>query len=178
MSGERLHGIRLRSEPRASDVEAVARIVAATGMFSDEETAIAAELVTESLSVGSAAGYHYLFAEREGTGGPGRLVGYSCFGPIPATRESFDLYWIAVEPDLQGAGLGRRLLSESERRVWRLGGRRVYVDTAGREQYAPTRSFYEATGYTRVATLPDFYSPGDAKVIYCKVLAAEDRTAG
>lgn len=159
--------LSLRNRPRASDPAAVRGLVAATGMFSDEETDIAAELVAESLSRGEAAGYHYLFAEIGET-----FAGYSCFGPIPATLESFDLYWIAVAPELQGQRLGRRLIVESERAVWQLGGRRLYVDTAGREQYRPTRAFYEAMGYTRAATLPDFYAPGDAKVVYCKVLKA------
>jgi hypothetical protein len=49
-------------------------------------------------------------------------------------------------------------------------GRRIYVETAGREQYAPTRAFYERLGYYPVACLPEFYARGDAKVIYEKVL--------
>jgi ribosomal protein S18 acetylase RimI-like enzyme len=99
------------------------------------------------------------------------LAGYACYGPIPATRESHDLYWIAVAPERQGRGLGRRLLRAVEREVARAGGRRIYVDTSGRDAYAPTRAFYERAGYVREATLPDFYAPGDAKVIYRKQLA-------
>ena len=46
----------------------------------------------------------------------------------------------------------------------------MYVETAGREQYRPTRAFYEACGYEIAARLDDFYAPGDAKVIYLRVL--------
>jgi hypothetical protein len=46
----------------------------------------------------------------------------------------------------------------------------MYVDTSGRAQYAPTRAFYEHMGYERAAVLEDFYAPGDAKVIYSKIL--------
>jgi hypothetical protein len=44
------------------------------------------------------------------------------------------------------------------------------VETASQQKYAPTRAFYERCGYTATATLPDFYSPGDDKIIYSKSL--------
>jgi hypothetical protein len=61
-------------------------------------------------------------------------------------------------------------MNEAERRIRDLGGLRVYVDTSGRAQYAPTRAFYERLGYLPAAVLDDFYAPGDPKVIYCKAL--------
>jgi len=54
-----------------------------------------------------------------------------------------------------------------------LGARRVYADTSARPQYAPTRAFYEASGYAPTAFLEDFYAPGDGKVIYVKVLTTD-----
>ena len=39
--------------------------------------------------------------------------------------------------------------------------RLIVVETAGRADYAGTRAFYEARGYRAVATIPDFYDPGD-----------------
>ena len=101
----------------------------------------------------------------------GRLVGYTCFGPIACTDSGFDLYWIAVHPDFQRHGLGRRLLNETERRIGDAGGSRIYVDTSQRLQYASTRAFYESCGYQVEALLPDFYRPGDGKAIYCKRLS-------
>lgn len=52
------------------------------------------------------------------------------------------------------------------------GGSRVYAETSGRDQYAPTRAFYRACGYRKVAELADFYADGDAKVIFVKNIAA------
>ena len=46
--------------------------------------------------------------------------------------------------------------------------RLIVVETAGREDYAPTRAFYEARGYRRAAVIPDFYAPGDDQVVYVK----------
>ena len=157
--------IAWRALPRLSDIEAVRGLVAATDMFNDEEVAVAADLVEERLAKGAASGYEFLFAE-EG----GRVTGYSCFGPIPGAPRRFDLYWIAVERGRQRGGLGRLILAHTEAAICKLGGCRIYLDTAGRKQYAPTRAFYLAQGYEIVATLPDYYAPGDDKVEFCKVL--------
>lgn len=152
----------------AADSAAVRSLVSGTGFFSAEEIDVAAELVDETLAKGKAAGYEFVFADAPGDL-PG-LLGYSCFGTIPATVSSFDLYWIAVAPGRQRSGLGAELIRESERLAKKMGGTQMFVDTAGREQYAPTRAFYERMGYRKAAVLDDFYAPGDAKVIYAKTL--------
>ncbi len=155
-----------RREVRPGDPAAVRDIVASAGFFNDEEVAIAAELAGESLRDGAErSGYHFVFADREGPGGP-RAVGYACFGPIPAAAGSFDLYWIAVHADLRGRGLGRRLMAESGRAIAALGGRKIWIETASKPLYTPTRSFYESLGCRREAVLEDFYAIGDSKVIY------------
>ncbi len=159
----RLHGIVKRYEVEARDTERIARLVRITGFFNDAEVEVAAELVQERLAKGDASGYHFILAEHYG-----RLAGYAAYGPIAGTAASYDLYWIAVHPDYQGKGLGRRLLTETERLVKRAGGTRVYVDTSQRVQYASTRAFYESCGYRLESVLSDFYAPGDGKVIYCK----------
>ncbi len=145
-----------------SDVEAVREMVRATGYFNDEEVAIAAELVAETLARGDEAGYSYLFAEADG-----RVVGYSCYGLVPCSSVSWDLYWIAVHPSQQGSGLGRRLLRETERRVREAGGLALYAETSGKAQYFSTRAFYEKSGYATAGVFEDFYAVGDAKYTYC-----------
>lgn len=158
--------ITYREELRPGDPEAVGRLVRATGFFSEEEAGIAVELVEEGLAKGGeASGYFFLFAEEEG-----RLLGYTCFGPIPGSVHSCDLYWIAVDPNGQGKGLGKRLMAASERLMAGRGGRRVYADTSSRPQYEPTRAFYLGCGYVQEAFLADFYAPGDGKVIFVKPL--------
>lgn len=128
------------------------------------------ELVRERLARGPASGYEYVIAEEDG-----RLAGYACFGPIPCTSASFDLYWIAVHPEFQGRGLGRRLIEESERLAAAAGGTRLYLDTSHREQYVGTRAFYEHCGFRLETVLEDFYAPGDGKAIYCKELGPAGR---
>jgi ribosomal protein S18 acetylase RimI-like enzyme len=156
---------RLRTEPREGDREVVRDIVRSSGFFSPDEIAIAVELVDEALVRGEASGYRFVFLE-DGS----EAIGYACFGPVPATEGSWDLYWIAVHASARRAGHGRWLMQEAERCIAACGGRRVWIDTSSRAQYAPTRAFYERCGYTRAALLEDFYRPGDGKVIYCRTL--------
>jgi D-alanine-D-alanine ligase-like ATP-grasp enzyme/ribosomal protein S18 acetylase RimI-like enzyme len=157
---------RWREEVRPADVEAVRALVAETGFFNGEEVAIAAELVSERLTRGDASGYHFVLAEDA----DGRLAGYTCHGPIAGAPGRSDLYWIVVRPDRQGAGLGRALLQRTERAIADGGGRRIYVETSGRPQYAPTRAFYLRCGFRQEAELADFYGNGDAKLILVKIL--------
>jgi ribosomal protein S18 acetylase RimI-like enzyme len=161
-----LSEVSFRYDVTAGDVETVRNIVEATGYFSLAEVAVAVELVQEHLSKGAAAsGYYFIFAEHGG-----RTVGYVCYGPIPCTISSFNLYWIAVHPEFQRQGLGKALMREAERLIIVARGTRIYIDTSYKAQYDETRAFYESLGYALGALLKDFYSPGDDKVIYYKVL--------
>ena len=146
-------------------MERVREIVVSSGFFSEAEIEVAVELVQERLNKGVESGYYFLFAEQDQ-----KVAGYSCFGPIPCTVESYDIYWIAVQQELRRSGLGVEILKNVEERIREMGGKRIYVETSSRQQYRPTRSFYSRCGYRREATLENFYSSGDHKVIYLRVL--------
>ena len=154
-----------RSQPAPPDVTAVRDIVTSSGFFSLAEIEVAVELVEERLAKGLASGYHFLFAD-----GKDHARGYTCFGEVPATVGSFDLYWIAVHEDERGTGIGRSLLAASEAAIEAQGGARIWVETSSRELYVPTRAFYLACGYREAARLEDFYGVGDAKVVFVKFL--------
>ncbi len=154
-----------RYEVTPADREAVRAIVESTGFFNAGEVAVAVELVDERLAKGTASGYYFVFAEREG-----RTLGYASYGPIAGTVASFDLYWIAVDVSVQREGLGKRLMAESERLIAEAGGSRIYVETSTRDQYHPTRAFYERCGYRLEAVIEHFYAPGDGKAICVKVV--------
>jgi ribosomal protein S18 acetylase RimI-like enzyme len=74
---------------------------------------------------------------------------------------------MAVDPAIQGAGIGTALVLEMESRLAGI-ARLIIVETAGRADYAGTRGFYGARGYRATATIPDFYAPGDDQVVYVK----------
>ncbi len=147
-----------------SDIE---RLVRETGFFSSEEIAIARELADDGLTHGSSSHYRFILAEDGKT-----LAGYACFGPVPCTFAAWDLYWIAVAPFAQGKAVGSELLRRIELAVMGAGGTHIYVDTSSREQYVPTRAFYVRRGFKAAATFPDFYAPGDGKIVFSKELIA------
>lgn len=156
-------------EPVTRDRGPLASVLASTGFFSAAEIGVALEVFDEAVQ-GKASGYEHLVAESAG-----RVTGYVCWGgPIEMTISSFDLYWIAVDAAARGGGIGHRLLAAAESRAAAAGCAQLFVETSGRDQYAPTHRFYESCGYLRTAELPDFYAPGDAKVFYVKRLTGLD----
>jgi GNAT superfamily N-acetyltransferase len=154
-----------RQQIMAADAHAISRIVQSSGFFSAEEITIARELAEEKLDQGSGSSYQFLFAEDKDS-----VLGYTCFGLIPATLGSYDLYWIAVDERSRGIGLGKDLMKRTENIIGDLGGERIYVETSSRKQYEPTHLFYESCGYRREAFLKDFYAASDSKIIFVKTL--------
>jgi GNAT superfamily N-acetyltransferase len=142
---------------RTADRAAIERIVRATNAFREDEVVVAMELVDADAS----EGYRFVVAEVEG-----EVAGYACFGPTPLTIGTWDLYWIAVDPAMQGRGIGRDLMSAVENMVRTEHGRMILIETGGKASYGATRHAYIAWGYREIARVPDFYEPGDDKVIY------------
>jgi ribosomal protein S18 acetylase RimI-like enzyme len=154
-----------REQPIFADVATVASILKGSGFFNEEEQEVGVSLVQERLDKGEACGYFFQFSEQNGN-----VQGYTCFGPIPGTQSSYDLYWIAVDSALRGKGLGTELLVNTEHEIAKRGGTRVYIETSSTPLYVPTRSFYERNGYMLEAELIDYYAPGDNKLLYVKAL--------
>jgi ribosomal protein S18 acetylase RimI-like enzyme len=105
-----------------------------------------------------------------------RLVGYACFGPTPGTDRGYDLYWIAVNPAVQGAGGGTFLIGEVERQLGERNARFVLAETSSRSEYAATRAFYVARGYAEAARVREFYGPADDLVLFTKRLQPAPRS--
>ncbi len=147
-----------------SDVDNVIQITESTKFFNDEEIAVAAELVNETLRKGDrASGYFFVFAQYENS-----TIGFVCYGPTPCTTGTFDLYWIVVDESYRGLGIGKQLLHKSEFNLQLLSARKLYIETSSTPRYEPTRKFYTNAGYIQEARLKDYYSKGDDKIIYSK----------
>ncbi len=164
------------------DRAALLRLVADQTNFTEDEKKIAGEVIDDGLL--GRDDYRLLIAGEvtdHGTSRPGlanlpagkrlqgagELLAFICFGPIPMTERSFDLYWIATAPAHGRRGIASRLLAAMEKE---LNGSVVYVDTSSTAGYARARAFYEKNGYRIAARLQDFYKPGDDRVIYRKEL--------
>jgi ribosomal protein S18 acetylase RimI-like enzyme len=160
-----LNELTARADVRPSDRDGVRAMVRSTSFFSAEEEDVAVELVDERLAKGLSSGYHFLFLERGVS-----VVAYACYGPVPCTRESFHLYWVVVDQHLRGHGVGPRLMRMAEERIQSMGGHRIYAETSSRDQYAPTRRFYEKCGFVIEAKLKDYYCPGEDLLVFTRVL--------
>lgn len=149
---------------RAADRARLEEITRATGVFRENETAVALEVFDAAVS--GSPDYAAVAADVDG-----RFAGWICWGPTPCTVGTFDLYWMAVDPARQGSGVGTALLEEMERRLAG-SARLVVVETSGRADYHDTRAFYQSRGYRISAIIPEFYAPGDDQVVYVKPLKA------
>jgi len=157
--------IILRSELKPGDPDAVRDIISSTGFFRPDEVEVAVELVEERLTKGRESGYEFVFAELDG-----RVAAYSCFGLIPCSLVSWDLYWIATGKDFQNHGLGKMLLARTEEIIRKAGGKTIYIETSSKPLYEPTREFYLRNGCTIKVSMEDFYDEGDDKIVFCKKL--------
>ena len=149
--------------PAASDRHLIHETLTRCGAFTDEEILVAIEM----FDAGLAGDYSLLGIEAGGT-----LRAYACFGKASLTQRSWYLYWICVDPAVQGTGMGQALERSVEDSVRHMGGERLVLETSGRPDYERSRRFYERAGFTVHGRIPDFYKPGDDCIIYCKVLGA------
>ncbi|HET7152667.1 MAG TPA: GNAT family N-acetyltransferase [Candidatus Kapabacteria bacterium] len=145
------------------DRAAIERMVRETGVFIEEEVAVAVELVDIALNDPKQEDY-YFFVYDEGQG----ALGYVCLGPTPMTDGTFDLYWIAVAPEAQGKGIGQKLTARAEEFLVENDGRLMIVETSSKPSYDRTRKFYEDAGYVQLAEITNYYRLDDDLVIFGK----------
>jgi ribosomal protein S18 acetylase RimI-like enzyme len=150
---------------RAEDAPALRALLEATGVFSSVEVDAAMQDVEGGSDDEAPHGYRFLVA----VDGAAPL-GFTCFGRAWFSDGTWDLYWIAVDPASQRAGVGGALLAAVEAAAAAEGGRTMLAETGSKTSYEPARRFYRRHGYTEIARIPDFYAVGDDKVFYAKPL--------
>jgi len=148
---------------RHDDIPLLEEILVATGSFTDAEVTIALELLETVINDPGQQDYEVAVADIGD-----HVAGYVLFGPVPLTEGNYDLYWIAVDPNSQGSGVGRRLMKHVEEQVRLRGGRLLCLETSSQGGYLRTRKFYEQAGYVEESCIRDFYKPGDDRLTYVK----------
>jgi ribosomal protein S18 acetylase RimI-like enzyme len=148
-----------------TDRDKVIDLVRKTNVFSEEEIEVAGELLDIVLNEPNSNEYIVYVSSEESA-----VTGYFCIGQTPLTDGTYDLYWIAVDPDHQGKGIGKQLLRFAEKLVKESGGRLIVAETSSTEKYQATRMFYQRSGYAEVTRIRDYYRAGDDIVIYGKYL--------
>jgi GNAT superfamily N-acetyltransferase len=150
----------------AGDRPAVAKLLGSTPEFKPFEVEIAQELIDSHLHDPTGSGYHILVAEVDST-----VTGYICYGPTPMTQGTWDIYWLAVAPERQGRGIGSALIKSAESEIAKAGGRLSIIETSSTPLYEKTRRFHLSQGYEVICRIPDFYAPGDDKLVLQKRLS-------
>jgi len=151
-----------------ADLKRIKEIAVAADMFSTEEAEFFDEMVHGALD-GSLEDHQWLVVEPE----TGSVVGAAQFAPEPFADRMWNLYFIAVDPDQLGSGIGSALMAHVEAALTQLGveqARTLVVETSSTEQYAGARQFYLGLGYDEEARIREFYGPGDHKVVFWKKL--------
>ena len=149
----------------AADTPALIALAGRTGVFKPHELVALQEVLDDFHSTNGDEGHRCFTYEDDG-----RPLGFVYFGPVAMTDHTWDLWWIAVDPDTRGKGIGAQLMQFAESVMQNEGGRLLTLDTSSTPVYEPTRRFYLKHGYSLVATLPDYYSDGDGKCIFWKRL--------
>jgi ribosomal protein S18 acetylase RimI-like enzyme len=148
----------------ASDRGPLAELLGRIETFSPQEVDCALELIDLALTP-SNKDYSILVAVKDD-----KVVGYVCYGPTPMTEGTFDLYWIASDPQVRGQGVGATLVSAMEGDIRRRNGKRIRVETSAMEAYGPTRGFYQGMKYVEEGRFRDFYKVGEDLIILSKRL--------
>lgn len=144
-------------------------VASSTGFFDKNDININVALVQDVLKGETHANqqdYKFIILEEAG-----ETLGYACYGKIPTTDDSYEIYWLCIHDKFRGCGLGRVLLDKLTEVIQILGGRKIYIKTEGTSQYVPTRNFYKACGFEEEAVLKEYYGNGDDCCIYSKKLS-------
>ena len=150
-----------------TDRAAIADLVVSAGNFNQAEIDCALELVDIYLTNENQTDYHIVVAQDGGS----KVHAYACWGPVPLTKGTFDLYWIATHPEARGRGFGRALMDYVESKASEMNGRLLVVETSSKASYADTVEFYRRLGYAESSRIRDFYDVGDDKMIFVKRLS-------
>jgi ribosomal protein S18 acetylase RimI-like enzyme len=149
---------------RGGDITVLTAILKATEVFTEDEILIAVELMTAVVTDEQQKDYVIFVA----ADAHDAAVGYTCIGPTPATAGTYDLYWIAVDPQRYGSGDAALLLTTAEEYIQTRNGALMIVETSSTPKYERTRAFYLKYGYAELARIRQYYRPGDDLIIYGK----------
>jgi ribosomal protein S18 acetylase RimI-like enzyme len=153
--------MELRTQLRKADLPALAQMLRDVQVFTEEEVRCGVELAEQTLA--GEDGYHWVLAE-EGES----LLGVICYGSVPLTVGTWDLYWILRSPRAPSRGVAKVLLEACEADLRNHRGRLLVLNTSGTPAYQPARDFYLRNGFELSARLIEYYRPGDDLCIFTK----------
>lgn len=157
-------GLLIR-QTRTGDRDALMAIIERTENLTEQERGCARELLDVYLDEPGQTDYFFITALKDGA-----PAGYACYGDRSFALGVFDLYWIIVDEEMKGAGVGMALLDSVEEALRPLDARVLVAETSSSPAYEAARRFYLKRGFAEEARIRDFYKPGDDIVFYVKRL--------
>jgi ribosomal protein S18 acetylase RimI-like enzyme len=160
------HDLTLRFDLKRGENKRIRSITESVNAFNQDEIDIAEELAIDNIEKGAdKSEYQFLLCENGSD-----VIGYTCYGYTRGTKNSYDLFWIVICNEFRGKGIGKKLISETEKIISDLGGKKLYVETSSKDSYYSSRQFYLKCGYMEEAVFKDYYDDRDDKVVYMKKL--------
>jgi ribosomal protein S18 acetylase RimI-like enzyme len=150
------------------DRRAIYDVLMNSGLFGREDADCVDQMFADALVKGLNAEDGYRFLSCWMGEGHESLAGFACFGREALTHGTWDLFWICTSSAARRMGVARALLNEVERLAREEQARLMVIYTSSTDRFAPARGLYESQGFTRAATVPDYYAEGDHLFIYCK----------
>lgn len=146
-------------EVRPEDMESLREMLSRVDAFRPEEIACAADIAMEFIQ-GDRDYHPFILWDGDAPGG------YLCFGKVPLTRSTYDLYWIAVSPESRRKGNGARLIQFFLDAIRKEGATLAVIETSSLPPYEAGRALYLRCGFRETARIPGYYGPGDDLLIY------------
>lgn len=151
-------------ELEKNDRESLYQLISSINEFNSEEKDVAVELIDDAINNPESTYKVFVYAEDN------IIQGYYCIGKRALTEGVHDLYWIAVKPDCQSKGIGKKLIEHAENYVENNNGSWLLIETSSKDSYEKTRGFYLRNFYSIIAEIKDFYRKGDDLIIFGKYL--------
>ncbi|MFK7869000.1 MAG: GNAT family N-acetyltransferase [Roseobacter sp.] len=137
-----------------ADLPQLAEVVDAAGLFPGE---LLAGMVADKEAA------LWLAASVEG-----RAVGLCFTEPEDFAPGVWNMRALGVDPALHRQGVGAALVTTTEGMLRKKATRLVIVETSDAAEFEGARRFYQSQHYQCAARIPNFWAPGEAKVICTK----------
>lgn len=154
--------IRLATKDDQDVVIAIAKNVR---LFEPEELVFLEEMFNKWLEGDLGENSKWIVASKGGV-----VIGTAYFAPEQFANGTWNVYFIAVEPDKQRSGIGADLMDYIEKVLATQGERVLIVETSSLPRLEKARKFYLRQGYYQESCIREFYKAGDDKITFRKSL--------
>lgn len=94
------------------------------------------------------------------------LIGAAYYRPEKMTDRTWNILFIAVDPEHQKQGVGSKLLNYIKQDLQELNQRLIIVETSNLPEFKSARNFYDKNTFKQQGIIQDFYQKNDDKIVY------------